>query len=234
MQRLFNQFVRRDEILAVDVGTLVQNKTRQYRVSSAGHAMRALPAVKLASQRLRGRRSSFADACFSTICLVCALALSDAYAERTNGEAVCHFEQTSPALSQLIVAISNIPSNKGVIRVALYNDPKRFAQSGGWVCKDEIPVLGASVTSHTMRVPRGWYALAVAHDENDNDEIDRILIPIEAYGFSNYVLVPFGPPDYETAKFQIDVDELRLEIPLSFHPTIRVLDSSSESTSNGE
>lgn len=219
---------------ALNAATSVQNQARQFLAKGARHALRVLPAAMVVAQGLCARRIKWVTACLATTCLVCALTLTDASAERRDGEAVCHFEQTSPALAQLIVSISNIPSNKGVIRVALYNDPKRFAQSGGWVCKDEIAVLGTSVSSHTMRVPRGWYALAVAHDENNNDEIDRVLIPIEAYGFSNYALVPFGPPDYEIAKFQLDTNELRLEIPLSFHPTIRVLDSSSEATSNRE
>ena len=103
-------------------------------------------------------------------------------------------------------------------------------QSGGWICKDEIRIVGKSATSHILCMPRGWYAVAVAHDENNNDEIDRFLVPTEAYGFSNYDVVPFGSPNYDTARFQLDVDELRITIPLSFHPTIRVIGTPSETT----
>ena len=52
-------------------------------------------------------------------------------------------------------------------------------------------------------VTPGEYALAVFHDENDNNDLDRNIlgIPSEGTGASNDASNPFGPPGYDDARF---------------------------------
>ena len=46
------------------------------------------------------------------------------------------------------------------------------------------------------------YAVAIYHDENDNNRFDTILaIPQEKFGFSNDAKVFFGPPSFDEASF---------------------------------
>ena len=47
------------------------------------------------------------------------------------------------------------------------------------------------------------YAIAVYHDENDNDSFDQgfLGIPLEDYAFSNNAAVFLGPPSFDDAAF---------------------------------
>jgi uncharacterized protein (DUF2141 family) len=53
----------------------------------------------------------------------------------------------------------------------------------------------------------GDYAIALLHDENGNDEMDKsgglIKKPKEDFGFSNNAMGSFGPPSFEKAKFSV-------------------------------
>lgn len=66
----------------------------------------------------------------------------------------------------------------------------------------------------SLQLAAGKYAIALFHDANDNDELDRGFtgIPTELYGFSNNARGMFGPPDLE--------DQL---ISLETNKTIKVL-----------
>ena len=54
-------------------------------------------------------------------------------------------------------------------------------------------------------VAPGEYAIAVFHDENGNDDLDRNVfgIPSEGTGASNDAHNMFGPPSYDDARFQL-------------------------------
>ena len=60
------------------------------------------------------------------------------------------------------------------------------------------------------------YAVAIYHDENDNNRFDTILaIPQEKFGFSNDAKVFFGPPSFDEASFYLKKNErLKIEISL--------------------
>lgn len=55
-------------------------------------------------------------------------------------------------------------------------------------------------------VPRaGTYAIAVVHDENGNNKMDRALfLPKEGFGFSRNPTITTGPPRFSSASFAID------------------------------
>ena len=65
-------------------------------------------------------------------------------------------------------------------------------------------------------LPAGEYAIAVFHDENLNNKLDRHALgyPLEAYGFSNNARGKFGPPKYQAATFQLGEETVELTISL--------------------
>ncbi|TAE28596.1 MAG: DUF2141 domain-containing protein [Candidatus Kapaibacterium sp.] len=93
-----------------------------------------------------------------------------------------------------------MPSNAGVMRVALYNERNDFLS--------EKPAFGgtASIQHHESvfdfhNVPFGFYAVSVFHDENANEKLDlSIFGPTERYGFSNGARGLIGPPSFDKAK----------------------------------
>jgi len=62
-------------------------------------------------------------------------------------------------------------------------------------------------------IPTGEYAIVCFHDENENSKMDFELngMPKEAFGASNNVM-NFGPPQFETSKFEVKNENLDIEI----------------------
>ena len=68
-------------------------------------------------------------------------------------------------------------------------------------------------------VTAGEYAVAVFHDENANNDLDRNVfgIPTEGTGASNDAWNMFGPPGYDDARFAYpDVREHRLTVHIRY------------------
>jgi len=67
-------------------------------------------------------------------------------------------------------------------------------------------------------VPPGRYAVAVMHDENGNEELDRNLVgvPQEGWGVSRDASArAFGPPRYGDAAFRVGEDDRRLTLRMN-------------------
>lgn len=102
----------------------------------------------------------------------------------------------------LTVSIKNVNSDKGTLRVGIFNSQNDFLkkQLFGQVIKSksgEIQVVFDNV-------PTGAYAISIIHDENENGELDSNFfgIPKEGFGFSNDAMGTFGPPSFEKASFK--------------------------------
>ena len=121
----------------------------------------------------------------------------------------------------LEVTIDNIESNEGFIRFTLFNEknadnfPSTDNRSGNLMLvnpqtgeKGEGIVLPAKVgkITFTVQVPPGIYAAAAFHDQDNNEELNKVIFigaPTEPYGFSNNARESFSSPSFEKAKFRI-------------------------------
>lgn len=112
----------------------------------------------------------------------------------------CSLAMTVQAQS-LTVSIKNVKSNKGTIRVGIFNSQNDFLkkQLFGQVIKS---TSGEALVVFD-NVPVGAYAISIIHDENENGELDSNFfgIPKEGFGFSNDAMGTFGPPSFEKASF---------------------------------
>lgn len=99
---------------------------------------------------------------------------------------------------ELQIKVNGIEKIEGKLMYRL-----RDAQ-GREVLKNVHPVKQKTETI-ILNLEPGSYALAIFHDANDNNEIDRGFtgIPTELYGFSNDARGMFGPPDLEDQLFKI-------------------------------
>ena len=105
----------------------------------------------------------------------------------------------------LLVIVSGLRSQEGNIHIAIYDDPDRFPNPDGMILKVEVAIVdGKARHKFTGLLPKR-YAVAVYHDENDNDEFDQgfLGIPLEDYAFSNNAPVFLGPPSYVDAAFAV-------------------------------
>jgi len=115
----------------------------------------------------------------------------------------------SPIFAQtgtVVVKVSGIENNKGVIRIGLYNEKTDFPIYENAIFENSYQQANKTGITYTFEnVPVGTYAIAVWHDENINEKIDKnfLGIPTENYGFSKNVFGTFGPPDFEEVSFLV-------------------------------
>ena len=102
------------------------------------------------------------------------------------------------------IDISNIKSNTGNIMIGLFNSKDTFLTDKYKALKIKAQV--GSIKAKFENIPNGTYAIALYHDENLNNKLDKNLfhIPKEGYGFSNNAKPFFGPPKFDKAQFKLD------------------------------
>lgn len=102
------------------------------------------------------------------------------------------------------IKVTNIKNMKGVIRVGIINKAEAFPYDA--FTGKKVPISGNSVNVKFTDLAPGEYAIAVHHDENCNDKVDKngLGLPIEGYCFSNNVKALVAPPKFKYAKFKLD------------------------------
>jgi uncharacterized protein (DUF2141 family) len=102
------------------------------------------------------------------------------------------------------ITITNLKNIKGVVRVGIINKAKDFPYDA--FTGKKIPINGNSVNIKFTDLAPGEYAIAVHHDENCNDKLDKNVLgaPLEGYCFSNNVKAVVAPPKFKYAKFILD------------------------------
>ena len=119
--------------------------------------------------------------------------------------------------SEIHLKIKNIDNASGFVHFALYNEKMKFLSDDGkyiGLKKNAERVKTEGILIKNLRA--GIYAIAVYHDENGNNQFDKIFaIPKEKYGFSKNAKVFFGPPKFSEASFFLSENvNLKLDIDL--------------------
>ncbi len=116
---------------------------------------------------------------------------------------------------RLEVVVSGVESSEGQVLVAVYNEASAFPKFERVFRNGAAPAKTGSTKVVFEDLPPGEYALAVFHDENANDALDKNLLgfPKEAYGFSMAKTRAFGPPSFEDCALVLRED-MTLTIPL--------------------
>jgi uncharacterized protein (DUF2141 family) len=118
----------------------------------------------------------------------------------------------------LQIIVTGIKSNKGDIKIAIYNESGKsgFLKSlDPAYAKKTAKINNGKATVTFTDIPFGTYAVSLFHDENSNLILDRAPLgyPIEAYGVSGTAKT-IGPPQFEDCKFDFKVSYKKLNIPL--------------------
>ena len=122
----------------------------------------------------------------------------------------------APGGAQVTVEVQKLKAVRGRILFALHVGKDTFPRKADQALRHVwVPVTSDPFTYTFEDVPPGEYAVGAAHDENDNGKIDTGIfgIPTEGLGVSNN---PFslGPPSFESAKFRVGTEPVRLVIRL--------------------
>jgi uncharacterized protein (DUF2141 family) len=105
----------------------------------------------------------------------------------------------------LTVRVSHLESDRGRVAVALFASSKDFPDQKRAFAGQLTKISGGRASVTFANVRPGVYAVAVLHDENENEKMDFNFLgmPLEGYGFSNDAAATFGPPSFEAASFKL-------------------------------
>ncbi len=109
----------------------------------------------------------------------------------------------------LEVNVSGFPSNKGQAYVALFNSSETFPSYGKQLKGKIVEISQLKCKVSFANLNSGSYAIAVYHDVNKNDKLDKNMLgmPTESYGFSNNARATFSAPSYQDAKVSCTKDK---------------------------
>jgi len=113
----------------------------------------------------------------------------------------------------ITVTIENITNNNGHIVLGLHTEDTFMKGQG--IASAQSKIVDGKITVTFENVAVGTYAILALHDENDNKKMDFQTngMPKESYGMSNNP-VNYGPPQFATAKFELNVEDLKFNVIL--------------------
>ena len=110
------------------------------------------------------------------------------------------------AQSRIVAQISNARNDNGVCRVCLFDNAAAFAGNSGVPVQClNAPVKTGRAEAIFENVKTGTYAVAVFHDANNNNQMDKnfLGIPKEGYGASRNKLPFANAPEFDENKFAV-------------------------------
>ena len=101
----------------------------------------------------------------------------------------------------LTINVKGFPSSKGDAYIAIYRASDDFPVFGKQFKGKTSTIAGTTSKVVFSNIPSGSYAVAVYHDKNNNNVLDKnyLGIPTEAYGFSNNARRTFSAPSFSEA-----------------------------------
>jgi uncharacterized protein (DUF2141 family) len=120
----------------------------------------------------------------------------------------------SAELSRLSVTVRKLRNNTGKVAVALFNTAAAFPEQKRALQGKVTRIEKNTATVQFEGLTPGIYAVAVLHDENENNEMDFNFVgmPLEGYGFSNDAYALFGPPSFKSAAFKLNTGNSKISI----------------------
>ncbi|HEU4581322.1 MAG TPA: DUF2141 domain-containing protein, partial [Polyangiaceae bacterium] len=111
----------------------------------------------------------------------------------------------APAPAALTVEVKGLRNDHGRLAVALFASAEAFPRQERALRGQMVRIVRGRATVTFRDLPPGIYAVAVLHDENENQRMDFNFLgmPLEGYGFSRDAAVLFGPPSFASAAFRL-------------------------------
>lgn len=126
------------------------------------------------------------------------------------------------AAASLTVVVTNLKNDKGLVRLALYDNAESFPENGKSIAKIDRPIsegMKDGVFTATFEdLAPGPYAVAFFHDEDgDNTFAQNVFgMPHEGFGFSRDAAVLFSAPDFSDAAVEVPEDGARITVRMRY------------------
>jgi uncharacterized protein (DUF2141 family) len=103
------------------------------------------------------------------------------------------------------ISVTNLRNNKGYVLISLFKDGVGYPDNTDKAFrKGQVSIKDGKASIAFYGLPKGTYAVAILHDENNDQKMNKsgLGLPKEGYGFSNNVMGAFGPPSFNRASFK--------------------------------
>lgn len=119
--------------------------------------------------------------------------------------------------ADLTVDVNGVRNSKGKIRFAIFDKAREFPE-GHETISINVPAKSGVVTVRFSSINPGIYAVAVHHDEDNDNEMDTnfLGIPEEGYGFSNNPKILLSPPTFEISGFKVGDKNKSISMDLNY------------------
>lgn len=120
---------------------------------------------------------------------------------------------------RIVVKVLDAHNCTGDLGIALFNEKHGFpGEVEHAYRKGGLHEIGESNLYVFEEVPYGNYAVSVIHDESCCGQLHKNCfgIPKEGVGTSNNPHFFLGPPSFDSASFQLDSDEVEIEVRLKY------------------
>ncbi|HEX6191152.1 MAG TPA: DUF2141 domain-containing protein [Chitinophagaceae bacterium] len=104
----------------------------------------------------------------------------------------------------ITVTVTGLRNNKGHVLLSLFKGAEGYPGNPSKAFRKVQLTISANKASIDFpSLPSGDYAIAILHDENDDQKMKTnwLGLPAEGYGFSNNVMGVAGPPSFNKAHF---------------------------------
>jgi uncharacterized protein (DUF2141 family) len=120
----------------------------------------------------------------------------------------------APTGATLTLTVDGMKSDEGVILWTLYNSKASFEafDPETATAKGKCPIENKICTAIIENVPPGEYAILLAHDVDNDGEINRNPLSDELKGVSNYTSKLWWKPNWDDAKFPVTATEMPIAI----------------------
>lgn len=116
--------------------------------------------------------------------------------------------------AELTIKIKNVKHDASTIYIAI------FANEANWPDGEPFRALSTpaetEVTTVSVEIPEGTYAVSVYQDINGNGQMDynALRMPKEPWGVSNDAPARFGPPKWKRMTFELGSEPFTAEFSL--------------------
>jgi uncharacterized protein (DUF2141 family) len=118
----------------------------------------------------------------------------------------------------LNVKIDGVRNANGQMAITLYaDDSGKFLAKGGALTVGRVKAVSGTTRGCIFLPSTGTYAVAIYHDENANEKLDRKgVLPAEGYGFTNNPSTMMGLPAFRAVRLNVPKAGLTTQIKLTY------------------
>jgi uncharacterized protein (DUF2141 family) len=118
----------------------------------------------------------------------------------------------------LNVKVEGVRNASGQIAITLYaDDSGKFLAKGGALAVGRVKAVSGTTRGCIFLPSTGTYAVAIYHDENANEKLDRKgIMPAEGYGFTNNPSTMVGLPSFRSVRLNVPKSGLTTQIKLTY------------------